>query len=286
MERRRRALLSERALREQLLRRIAQLEYTPGDEEDVRRFLRLDPSQGGTAVALQPLPDSMGEWSAHKALLLASIQNCISQAMRERNHGWCFCGGEGDVLLLYGPQTDTPALAEEMRQLVEAEYGLSVRMGVSAPAPNLGGLGAAFAQARASIAAGAANCPDSAMLERPLGASGYVVRAALRVIRERYMEDISVTALAEDLHISPNYFSRVFKRAMGMGCNEYITGTRIRAAKERLANTDMRCYEIAEAIGYHDTNYFSLAFKKNTGMSPEQYRIAVHGGGRRISDFN
>lgn len=39
-----------------------------------------------------------------------------------------------------------------------------------------------------------------------------------------------------------------------------------------MADSNLRTYEIAEQVGYHDTNYFSLAFKKNTGVSPKEFR--------------
>ncbi len=99
-----------------------------------------------------------------------------------------------------------------------------------------------------------------------------IVEAAAKFINERLTEDLTVFTLAEQFHVARNYFSRLFKKEMGEGCNEYITRLRIEKAKQLLGASRLKTYEIAEKVGYHDTNYFSLAFKKNTGMSPKEFR--------------
>lgn len=99
-----------------------------------------------------------------------------------------------------------------------------------------------------------------------------IVEAATQYINQRLTEDLTVFTLAEQFHIARNYFSRLFKKEMGEGCNEYITRKRIERAKLLLADSRLKTYEIAEQVGYHDTNYFSLAFKKNTGLSPKEFR--------------
>lgn len=99
-----------------------------------------------------------------------------------------------------------------------------------------------------------------------------IVEAATEYINQHFSEDLTVFTLAEQFHVARNYFSRLFKKEMGEGCNEYITRKRIEKAKQLLTDSRLKTYEIAEQIGYHDTNYFSLAFKKNTGMSPKEFR--------------
>lgn len=99
-----------------------------------------------------------------------------------------------------------------------------------------------------------------------------IVEAAAKYINDRLTEDLTVFTLAEQFHVARNYFSRLFKKEMGEGCNEFITRKRIDKAKQYLGASGLKTYEIAEKVGYHDTNYFSLAFKKNTGLSPKEYR--------------
>jgi two-component system response regulator YesN len=102
-----------------------------------------------------------------------------------------------------------------------------------------------------------------------------IVIAATQYINQNLTDDLTVFTLAEQFHVARNYFSRLFKKEMGEGCNEYITRKRTERAKQLLAESNLRTYEIAEQVGYHDTNYFSLAFKKNTGLSPKEFRESL-----------
>ena len=91
----------------------------------------------------------------------------------------------------------------------------------------------------------------------------YTISNARHYIDEHLAEDISVSSIAESLYITPNYFSRLFKR---------IVRKRIEKAKSLLETTSIKTGKIAMMVGYRDTNYFSLAFKKHTGKSPTKYR--------------
>lgn len=62
---------------------------------------------------------------------------------------------------------------------------------------------------------------------------------------------------------------------MQEGCNEYVVKKRIEKSRYLLETTTIKAGKIAAMVGYHDTNYFSLAFKKHTGMSPTRYRESV-----------
>lgn len=103
----------------------------------------------------------------------------------------------------------------------------------------------------------------------------YIITQAKHYIDEHLMEDLSVSSIANSLYITPNYFSRLFKRVTKEGCNEYIVRKRIEKAKCLLETTSLRTGKIAMMVGYRDTNYFSLAFKKHTGKSPTKYREEV-----------
>lgn len=99
-----------------------------------------------------------------------------------------------------------------------------------------------------------------------------IVDKAKRYIMEHLPDDLSVSEIASFLYITPNYLSRLFKKVTGEGCNEYIVRKRIEKAKLLLETTNLKTGKIAMLVGYRDTNYFSLAVKKNTGMSPKKYR--------------
>ncbi|QHQ61237.1 response regulator [Anaerocolumna sedimenticola] len=99
-----------------------------------------------------------------------------------------------------------------------------------------------------------------------------IIDKAKHYIKENLADELSVSNIAAVLYISPNYFSRLFKKVTGEGCNEYIVRKRIEKAKLLLETTNFKASKIAMMVGYRDTNYFSLAVKKNTGMSPTKYR--------------
>ena len=85
-------------------------------------------------------------------------------------------------------------------------------------------------------------------------------------------ESISLDRVAQKVNISPNYFSAMFSQEMGQTFIEYLTGKRIAEAKRMLRQTDMRSSEIAFAVGFRDSHYFSFVFKKVAGCTPSEYR--------------
>lgn len=95
---------------------------------------------------------------------------------------------------------------------------------------------------------------------------------AVRYIEKHYNEDISVNQLAEQYGMSSNYFSTLFKKELNQSTVNYITNLRISKAKEYLINTDKSVVEIANIVGYEDSNYFFRVFKKKEGVSPQKYR--------------
>jgi two-component system response regulator YesN len=87
-----------------------------------------------------------------------------------------------------------------------------------------------------------------------------------------YMEDISLEEVAGIFRFHPNYFSGIFKNHTGISFSEYLCGVRMRHARSLLETSRLKVYEVAERVGYRDVKYFDRVFKKETGLSPEQYR--------------
>ena len=94
----------------------------------------------------------------------------------------------------------------------------------------------------------------------------------IEILKDRYLEDISLETIAEDLHYNPNYLSRVFKREMGMNFSNYLIHYRIEVAKEMLSDTDKTIKEIAEELQYSNSQNFIRTFRKITGVTPGAYR--------------
>lgn len=98
---------------------------------------------------------------------------------------------------------------------------------------------------------------------------------AKKYIQQNYNKDISLNTVSEYVGISPNYFSRIFGKEVGMGFAEYLGMIRIEKAKELLRNSNKKISEICFETGYSDTNYFSSVFKKKVGCTPKVYRMNV-----------
>lgn len=83
--------------------------------------------------------------------------------------------------------------------------------------------------------------------------------------------ELGLNQICEYLNISTSRFSSIFKEATGKTFIEVLTGIRMEKAKQLLRQTSLKNYEIAEKVGFSDPHYFSIAFKKTTGMTPKEY---------------
>lgn len=95
---------------------------------------------------------------------------------------------------------------------------------------------------------------------------------ALDYIHARYLESLTLQEVADAVHVSKNYFSILFKKTTGHNFIDYVIMLRIQKARELLAGTQLKVYEIAEQSGFGDVKYFSKLFKKMTGHAPVEYR--------------
>ncbi|MDO4633641.1 MAG: response regulator [Eubacteriales bacterium] len=95
---------------------------------------------------------------------------------------------------------------------------------------------------------------------------------ALDYIEKNYHDPgMNLNEVCSYLAMSTSHFSTLFKEATGETFMEALTRIRMQKAKELLLNTKMKNYEIADRVGFSDPHYFSIAFKKMTGMSPTEY---------------
>ena len=106
-----------------------------------------------------------------------------------------------------------------------------------------------------------------------VNSSRLLIEKAKEYIEKNYMEtDLSVESICSILHVSPTYFSSIFKKETDMNFVNYLTNIRLDRAINLLNTTDDKTYIIAGKVGYQEANYFSYVFKKKYGMSPSRYR--------------
>ena len=90
---------------------------------------------------------------------------------------------------------------------------------------------------------------------------------------ENYAQDVNLNLIANIMNYSPSYLTKIFCQVYDQTPSKYITNLRIsHAQKMLLHNPELSIREIGEMVGYHDQGYFSRIFKKQTGLSPFEYR--------------
>ncbi|WP_461205000.1 response regulator transcription factor [Clostridium sp. DL1XJH146] len=100
----------------------------------------------------------------------------------------------------------------------------------------------------------------------------YIIKKVTQYIELNYQNQIKLTDLAELAHVNSSYLSRLIKKETGSTLTEIIAKIRIEKAKDLLSFSSMKTYEIAIKVGIEDPAYFSLVFKKYTGLSPSEFR--------------
>ncbi|MCH1981632.1 AraC family transcriptional regulator [Ruminococcus sp. OA3] len=94
----------------------------------------------------------------------------------------------------------------------------------------------------------------------------------LQYIHRHVSKQPSLKELSEIAHLSPYYYSRLFKKETGLSPLEYCLNLRLSQAKILLATTDKPIKEIADELGYAHSASFTSVFTEKTGCSPRQYR--------------
>lgn len=103
-----------------------------------------------------------------------------------------------------------------------------------------------------------------------------IIEKIKKMIELGYKDDIDVKTISNEVYLSPNYISLIFKQETGESIIEYLTKVRMETAKELIKTTDMKISEISERVGYESQYYFSTVFKKYAGIHPTKYRTSTN----------
>ncbi|MDO5424976.1 MAG: response regulator [Eubacteriales bacterium] len=96
-------------------------------------------------------------------------------------------------------------------------------------------------------------------------------------IQNHYQEELSLQAAAGAMGYSDAYFCKIFKQYFGKNFTVYLTEFRMEMAKKLLADLTVNVKDVCQQVGFHDSNYFARVFKRNTGMTPSEYRVSLLG---------
>jgi AraC-like DNA-binding protein len=98
------------------------------------------------------------------------------------------------------------------------------------------------------------------------------IRPVIDYVNQHRNEKISLKKMSELSNMSYHYFSRFFKKTMGMSFLEYVNGLRIKEAERLLVTTSLSVSEIAGKVGIPNVAHFYEMFRKFNGCSPSEYK--------------
>jgi len=104
-------------------------------------------------------------------------------------------------------------------------------------------------------------------------AARHLIEKAKHFIERRCAAwDLSLEEVADHVELNPSYFSVVFKNAEGVNYIDYLTGLRMRKARELLGDATLKIGAVARKVGFQSPGYFGYLFKKHYGCTPTAFR--------------
>jgi YesN/AraC family two-component response regulator len=101
-----------------------------------------------------------------------------------------------------------------------------------------------------------------------------LVRIAMAYMHEHYSDTITRRDIAQYVNIAEDYLTFCFRQELGTTPNKYLQRYRINRSKPLLKSKQNTITEIAQMVGFSDSGYFSRVFHRETGMSPEAFRLS------------
>ncbi|WP_175988009.1 response regulator [Bacillus sp. Marseille-Q1617] len=94
-------------------------------------------------------------------------------------------------------------------------------------------------------------------------------------LQQHYQEDVNLQEIADTFFLSREYISRKFKQEYKLTITDYLTKIRLEKAMKLLENPYLKIYEVAYGVGYGNEKYFSKVFKKQVGITPNEFRQSL-----------
>jgi two-component system, response regulator YesN len=123
-----------------------------------------------------------------------------------------------------------------------------------------------------------AGAPAAAAAAGPRSAAGPgspLSALVIAYVEEHLAEEISNEILSAVFRYSPNYLGQLFKKEAGVSISEFVTRRRVEEAKRILREERLTVSEVAYRVGFNDNHYFCTVFKRQTGVTPREYRTSA-----------
>lgn len=98
------------------------------------------------------------------------------------------------------------------------------------------------------------------------------VRLVSEYVRSNLACNVRLAKLADQVSLSPHYFSMLFKHSLGVSPHHYVLRECIYEAQRRLAGGRMSISQVALSLGFSDQSHFSQTFRRITGTTPKRYQ--------------
>lgn len=99
-----------------------------------------------------------------------------------------------------------------------------------------------------------------------------LIARAKAYIEDHLRDELSLRIVAKAVNASPFHFCKQFKKVTGINFTEYVSRTRVEAAKNLLLNPNLRIGEVAYEVGFQSLTHFNRIFRRIAGQSPTDYR--------------
>ena len=111
---------------------------------------------------------------------------------------------------------------------------------------------------------------DAAFTQKDSG--NIYIRQALRFMADNYAQKLTLSVVARHVGLSPNHFSTLFHKVVGIPFQEHLSRIRVEESKRLLLKSQYSLNDIAVSMGFTDQSHYCKVFKRITGISPGQYR--------------
>ncbi|URT70571.1 response regulator transcription factor [Cytobacillus firmus] len=94
----------------------------------------------------------------------------------------------------------------------------------------------------------------------------------LHYVHDHIGQEVTLKHIADHMFLHPQYIGQLFKSELNQTFTDYLTGARLKRAKNLLKNTNLKVYEVAQLSGYKSPKHFMSLFKQEVGLTPKEYR--------------